>query len=104
MKNLIFIACALCAVAAVPLPAAENSDLEVLQIPLEGNKVSINFNSWNKFHCLKFVKTKYSSSATPAKKKVQLTTTAQQKITSSLIIIIYRECIGIFRPVFSVNI
>lgn len=41
MKNLIFIACALCAVAAVPLPAAENSDLEVLQIPLEGNKVSI---------------------------------------------------------------
>ena len=41
MKNLIFLACALCAVTANPIPAAEqNKDLELVQIPLAGNKVS----------------------------------------------------------------
>lgn len=43
MKNLIFLACALCAVSAVPVPSAEKptNELELLQIPLEGNKVCI---------------------------------------------------------------
>lgn len=39
MKNLIFLACALCAVQAVPLPAEQPNELEILQIPLQGNKV-----------------------------------------------------------------
>jgi len=39
MKNLIFLACALCAVQAVPVPSAEQpNELEILQIPLQGNK------------------------------------------------------------------
>ncbi|KAJ6640285.1 hypothetical protein Bhyg_13035 [Pseudolycoriella hygida] len=38
MKNLIFLACALCAVQAVPLPAEQPNELEILQIPLQGNK------------------------------------------------------------------
>lgn len=43
MKNLIFLACALCAVTAIPVPSAEKptNELELLQIPLEGNKVCI---------------------------------------------------------------
>lgn len=39
MKNLIFLACALCAVQAVPVPAEQPNELEILQIPLQGNKV-----------------------------------------------------------------
>ncbi|XP_037029659.1 uncharacterized protein LOC119069643 isoform X5 [Bradysia coprophila] len=38
MKNLIFLACALCAVQAVPVPAEQPNELEILQIPLQGNK------------------------------------------------------------------
>lgn len=41
MKNLIFLACALCAVQAVPVPAEQPNELEILQIPLQGNKVCI---------------------------------------------------------------
>lgn len=42
MKNLIFLACALCAVQAVPVPSAEQpNELEILQIPLQGNKVCV---------------------------------------------------------------
>ncbi|XP_037029658.1 uncharacterized protein LOC119069643 isoform X4 [Bradysia coprophila] len=45
MKNLIFLACALCAVQAVPVPAEQPNELEILQIPLQGNKVASNGES-----------------------------------------------------------
>lgn len=44
MKNLIIVATStLCVllVAAVPLPSSTNDDVKLVQIPLEGNKVSI---------------------------------------------------------------
>lgn len=41
MKNLVALVCVLCVVAAIPVPESKpQSSLDLLQIPLGGNKVS----------------------------------------------------------------
>lgn len=46
--NLVFLACFVCiaVVIAVPVPSNDESNLEVLQIPLQGNRVSKIINTF----------------------------------------------------------
>lgn len=43
MKNLVVLVCVLCTVAAIPVPNPNNPSIDMLRIPLNGDKVRFEF-------------------------------------------------------------
>lgn len=43
MKNLVVLVCVLCTVAAIPVPNPNNPSIDMLRIPLNGDKVRFDF-------------------------------------------------------------
>lgn len=48
MKNLVVLVCVLCTVAAIPVPNPNNPSIDMLRIPLNGDKVRLFLLLFNK--------------------------------------------------------